>query len=199
MDCQHTSYMRTHALEFLRLCILVGLRISDVKPFVSHEIFFGVLPHQARLWGIKKYTVLFPVITGPSGPSMPPGLPQAQPPLPHTFSQPQGGLYRTSYHLYASSIQQLIVHATSTQTKNYTGEEGKWKDGPEFKVLAAEKDRMKTMYVLDDEDVDAASHKWFRDLFEKNKMRRTGLTSSLVQFNGTSSMRMLRYRYILIS
>ena len=53
--------------------------------------------------------------------------------------------------------------------KHSTGEEGKGKYGPEFKVSAAEKARMRTMCVLDDKASDAASPKWFRDLFAKNQ------------------------------
>ena len=40
MDCQHTSDMRTQALMFLCLFMLVGWRINVVKPFVSHKILF---------------------------------------------------------------------------------------------------------------------------------------------------------------
>ena len=105
MDCQHTSDMHTRALEFLHWCMLRGWRLSDVKPFFSHKIVLGMLPHQVRLWGRKKCTVLFPVITGPPGPSMSLDIPQAQPPLLTHFSQPQGLLQRTSYYLDASDIQ----------------------------------------------------------------------------------------------
>ena len=104
-----------------RACSEVG----DMKPFVSHEIFFGIILHQARLWGSKQCTLLFPAIMGPPSPNMPPGLPQSQLPLLPPFAQPQGGLHETSYHLDASSIQQLIDHATSTHITNSTGKEKK--------------------------------------------------------------------------
>ena len=45
MDCQHTSDMRTQALMFLRLFMLGGWRLNGMKPFVSHKILFGILPH----------------------------------------------------------------------------------------------------------------------------------------------------------
>ena len=53
MECQQTSGMRTQALMFLRLFMLVVLRLNIVKPFVSHKILFGMLPHQERQWGIQ--------------------------------------------------------------------------------------------------------------------------------------------------
>ena len=46
MDCQHTSNTPTRALMFLCLFLLGGWRINVVKPFVSHKILFGMLPHQ---------------------------------------------------------------------------------------------------------------------------------------------------------
>ena len=45
MDCQHTSDMRTQALVFLRLFMFDLWRLNFVKPFVSHKILFGILPH----------------------------------------------------------------------------------------------------------------------------------------------------------
>ena len=121
-DCQHTSDMHTHALMFLRLCMLGGWKLSDVKTMVSHEILFGMLTHKSRLWGRHQCTLFFLAIIGPPGPCMPPGLTQAQPPLPPSYVKPQGGLNGTSSHLDSSYIQHLIVYATATQTTNFTGE-----------------------------------------------------------------------------
>ena len=119
MDCQHTSDMHTQALMLLRLFMLGGWRLNVVKPFVSHKILFGMLPHQERQWEIQQCTVLLPAILWPSGPSIPTGLTQAQPPLSPTFDQPQGGLHGNSYHMYASDIQHLIAHATATQINKF--------------------------------------------------------------------------------
>ena len=67
MDCQHTSDMRTLALMFLRLFMLGGWRLNDVKPFVSHKILFGILPHQECHWVIQQCRVLVPGIMGHRG------------------------------------------------------------------------------------------------------------------------------------
>ena len=119
MDCHHTSDMRTQALMFLRLFMLGGWRLNVVKPFVSHKILFGMLPHQELQWVIQQCKVLLPAIMRPPGPSIPTCLTQDQPPLSPPFAQPQGGLHGNSYHMYASEIQHIIAHATATQTKTF--------------------------------------------------------------------------------
>ena len=107
MDCHHTSDMRTQALMFLRLFMLGGWRLNAVKPFVSHKLLSGMLPHQELQWGIQQCKVLLPAIMRPPGPSIPTGLTQAQPPLSPPFAQSQGGLYWNSYHMYASEFPHI--------------------------------------------------------------------------------------------
>ena len=116
MDCQHISDMRAQIMEFLRLWMIGGWIISELRPFVSHKIFFGITPQKACIWGRKQCTLLYPAIMGPPGTSMPPGLPPTQTLPPPPFAQPQGGLHRTSYHMDAPSIQQLICHSIDTHT-----------------------------------------------------------------------------------
>ena len=110
---------------------------------------FGMLPQQERLWVGGKCTLLFPTIMGPLGPSMPPGIPLSQPPLPTIFAQTQWGLYRTSNHMDKSAIQHIITHTTANQTTNSKGKEKKESDRPEFKVLVVGKAIIQTMYRLE--------------------------------------------------
>ena len=56
MDCQHDSPMRTHALAFVRSCMIGGWRARDNKPFVSHATFFGMVPAPAWLWAAQRFT-----------------------------------------------------------------------------------------------------------------------------------------------
>lgn len=59
MDCQHDSPTRTHALKFLRSCMIGGWRARDNKPFVSQETFFATVPAQARLWASQRFKDMF--------------------------------------------------------------------------------------------------------------------------------------------
>ena len=126
VDFQHISDMRTRAMMFLRLFMLGGWRLNVVKPFVSHKILSGMLPHQELQWVIQKCTLFLPAIMGPTAPSTPTGLTQSQPPLSPPFAQPQGGLQVQYYHMYASDIQHIIAHATATLTKNIPQGRIKW-------------------------------------------------------------------------
>ena len=49
MDCQHDSHMRTHALAFLRTCMIGMWRVGDTKPFMAPADFYGMLPTEARV------------------------------------------------------------------------------------------------------------------------------------------------------
>ena len=71
----------------------------------------------------------------------------------------------------ASSIKQLTIHATSTQTTNSKQEDKIESDRPEFKVLVSEKPIIQTMCRLDNLTTDAAFLKWFWDLFLKKDER----------------------------
>jgi len=55
MDCQHDSPMRTHALTFLRSCMVGQWRAGDAKPFVPAAEFFSMLPRDARMWAHQRF------------------------------------------------------------------------------------------------------------------------------------------------
>lgn len=49
MDCQHNpSPMLTHALTFLRACMIGGWRQAYTKPYVAQQTFFAMLLQKAR-------------------------------------------------------------------------------------------------------------------------------------------------------
>lgn len=51
MDCQHPSPGRTHALAFLRSCLIGQWRDNDKKLFLPANRFFTMLPPEARIRG----------------------------------------------------------------------------------------------------------------------------------------------------
>jgi hypothetical protein len=172
MDCQEASDMRTHALAFLRSCMIGGWRLNDAKPFIATDQFYGMLPPEARVWANQQCRTLFPTIMGtspafpfPPAPTTPaPGTAPRQVTPPGSL--PQGS---PSYTLDASAIQQLIMHASSANVIPSQDEAKKSADATEFKVSDAEKARMRAMCGLDASAPDAAFPKWFRDLFAKNQ------------------------------
>jgi len=172
MDCQEASDMRTHALAFLRSCMIGGWRLNDAKPFIATDQFYGMVPPEARVWANQQCRTLFPTIMGtapafpfPPAPTTPaPGTAPRQVTPPGSL--PQGS---PSYTLDASAIQQLIMHASSANVIPSQDEAKKSADATEFKVSDAEKARMRAMCGLDASAPDAAFPKWFRDLFAKNQ------------------------------
>ena len=165
MDCQEASDMRTHALAFLRSCMIGGWRLNDAKPFIATDQFYGMLPPEARVWANQQCRTLFPTIMGtapafpfPPAPTTPaPGTAPRQVTPPGSL--PQGS---PSYTLDASAIQQLIMHASSANVIPSQDEAKKSADATEFKVSDAEKARMRAMCGLDASAPDAAFPKWFR-------------------------------------
>ena len=59
-DCQNDSHMRTHALAFLRTCMIGMWRVGDMKPFMAPADFYGILPTEERVWGSKIFARLLP-------------------------------------------------------------------------------------------------------------------------------------------
>ena len=66
MDIHDRTPMIEHALEFInKACMVGGWRIEDIKPFVPHNEFFGMVHSTARLWANSMFAVITPF--GPVG------------------------------------------------------------------------------------------------------------------------------------
>ena len=75
MDCQHPSPMLTHALMFLRSCMIGGWRQADTKLYVEQHTFFAMLPQKARQWGAQRFNNMFPSLMAPVVAQIPMPLP----------------------------------------------------------------------------------------------------------------------------
>ena len=75
MDCQHPSPMLTHALTFLRSCMIGGWRQADTKLYVEQHTFFAMLPQKARQWGAQRFNNMFPSLMAPVVAQIPMPLP----------------------------------------------------------------------------------------------------------------------------
>ena len=167
MDCQHDSPMRTHALQFLRSCMIGGWRARDNKPFVSQATFFAMVPAQARLWASQRFKDMFPRLSNNVAVVTPPRLAagaaiqQQQGAAAVPPPQPAGA---GMFQMDAAAIQQLFqqVRTASGVTPPTTVPEGT------FKVSDGEKARMRAMCGLPDNAGDDCFPKWYRDIFEKH-------------------------------
>ena len=115
MNSTKTSYMHSHALIFMRSCIIVQWRLNDAKPFLPQSQFFGILPPDARGWEHSHFSQIFPnhhiVMAGqqcptPTGPQKRPTNNQQIPPLKINTSE------ILVYQLDASAIQTLLTQIT---------------------------------------------------------------------------------------
>jgi len=65
MDIHDKTLMIEHALEFIKACMVGGWRNDDVKPFIPHNEFYGMVHSTARLWANSGFAVITPY--GPVG------------------------------------------------------------------------------------------------------------------------------------
>jgi len=163
MDCQHDSPMRTHALAFLRSCMIGGWRARDNKPFVSHATFFGMVPTPARLWAAQRFKDLFPLLSNNVAVVTPPrpAIGAAMQQQPGAAAVPPAGA--GMFQMDAAAIQQLFQQVSAAAvTPPTTVPEGT------FKVSEGEKARMRAMCGLLDDAGDDCFPKWYRDIFDKH-------------------------------
>ena len=176
MMSQHPSDMRTHALAFLRTCLVGQWRQSDAKHTATQAEFFCMLPREARLWAQSRFHQLFPALTEARQTErnqttqvpLPPAPDGTTPPTPprHPY-QPQTG--QQIFHLDADALKAFLAHQHLTPQGTVTPAEtpNGSPDGT-FKVSDAEKSRMRRMCGLDDDAGDECFPKWFRDIFAKH-------------------------------
>jgi len=166
MDCQHDSPMRTHALKFLRSCMIGSWRARDTKPFVSRATFHAMVPAQARLWAAQRFSALFPRLA-PNAVGAPPphrAAGAALPPPPNAVGVPPPPAGAGMVQLDAAAIQQLFqqVRAAPGPAPPATVPE------TTFKVSEGEKARMRAMCGLPENEGDECFPKGYRDIFEKH-------------------------------
>jgi len=65
VDVHDKTPMIDHALEFIKACMVGGWRIEDVKPFIPHNEFFGMVHSTARIWANGRFAEITPY--GPVG------------------------------------------------------------------------------------------------------------------------------------
>ena len=177
MLSQHPSAMRTHALAFLRTCLVGQWRQSDAKHTATQGEFFCMLPREARLWATARFNQLFPTLTSgarqtaphqPTLVTLPPPPNGTTPPTPPRtpYTTPAG---HQIFHLDAEALKALLVQQQAPQTGTVTpGDTPQGSPDGTFKVSEAEKSRMKRMCGLDDNAGDDCFPKWFRDIFAKH-------------------------------
>jgi len=162
MDCQHDSPMRTHALTFLRSCMVGVWRAADLRPSVPVTEFYSMLPRDARVWAHQRFQQILPTLAQvqTTAPFTPP-RPNAAPPPQGAAAGVAAGAAPGIFQLDAAAIKQLLEQ--SGQAKTVTPEKTE-----EFKVSEGEKGRMRKMCGLPDNAGDDCFPKWYRDLFEKH-------------------------------
>ena len=180
MDCQHESPMKTHALLFLRSCMIGGWRLNDTKPFLPATQFYAMLPAEARLWGAQRFSRLLPDIGRPAPITPERGIPvlaqQIQPQ--QTIGGATGG-----FQIDQATLQQLLQAATTQGANALNTVTPEKRDDGSFKVSEGEKVRMRTMCGLPDDAGDECFPKWFRDIFGKHMddVTRAQLVASAVE------------------
>ena len=165
--CQHPSPMLTHAITFLRSCMVGKWRENDRKPFPKPTYFTNMPSHEARMWAQQRSKALFPTLQQPI-PLPPP--PPAVAPLPPAGAQPvmvqhgAGGAGAPVFNLDAAALREFFQF-TTRQTRG-GDEEKKGDDVQEFKVSELEKQNMRVMCGL---PVDSeAFPAWFKDIHKKH-------------------------------
>jgi len=164
MDIHDKTPMIEHALEFIKGCMVGGWRINDVKPFIPHNEFYGMVHSTARIWANSRFAVIMPygtvgqqqqqqpVIQVLQGPGPQAQMPAAQEPV---------------IQLDATALQALFAGASVGATRNQPEE--KKDDSAEFKISDGERARMQRMCGLPENCGDECFPKWYRDIFAKNQ------------------------------
>ena len=146
MDCQHELDARTHAMSFLRSCLLGRWRDNDAKPFLPAHKFFHMLALEARLWVGNQFAQLLPMAGHQAQrhqvhmEGAPPGTPTMQPPL--NLTTPNGII-----HLDAAMLWELLQTAPTAGAPAAVTPK---KEDSQFKVLEGEKARMKNVCGLEE-------------------------------------------------
>ena len=170
LDCQHDSPMRTHALAFLRSCMIGGWRVQDEKPFVPVAMFFAMVPAQARLWAAQRFKDIFPALNHAAAMVTPP-RPAAGAALQQQPGAAVGQLHPPAgggmFQLDAAAIQLLFQQATAAAITPPAAAAGPKDDGT-FKVSEGEKARMRAMCGLPENAGDECFPKWYRDIHDKH-------------------------------
>ena len=166
MESQHESRMKTHALMFLRSCMIGGWRLADTKPFLPAGQFYAMLPAEARLWGAKRFERLLPDIGRPAPVTPERAINQGQLPI---QQQVIGAGTPRTFNIDQETLRQLLK-AASTEGSGAIANEisPEKKDDGSFKVSEGEKARMRSMCGLPEEAADECFPKWFRDIFGKH-------------------------------
>ena len=60
MYSAESSHMRSHALEFLRSCMIGQWILNDIKPFLPQSQLFGILPQDVRRWALSLLIQILP-------------------------------------------------------------------------------------------------------------------------------------------
>ena len=149
MYCQHDSEMRTHVVTFLWSCMVGCWRDNDEKPFLPAEVFYNMLPPEAHIWGMKRFTQLLTTLGQPAPPALPPraaggGQPQAAAAATATGTQGPGII-----QMDAVTLRQFLQAAPLAGAAAVVTPEAK-KEDDTFKVSDGKKAWMKRMCGLDD-------------------------------------------------
>ena len=165
-DCQHPSAMRTHALTFLRTCMVGRWRDNDEKPFLPADRFFTMLPPEARIWGSSRFNRLFPALGPTQTPATPPRTVPPAGPAPPIQQATQGG--QGVIQMDADTLRQFLQAAPTAGAPAAVTPDSSKEDGT-FKVSEGEKARMKRMCGIDADAGDECFPRWFRDIFAKHQ------------------------------
>ena len=177
MMSQHPSAMRSHALAFLRTCLVGQWRQSDAKHTATQGEFFSMLPREARLWATARFQQLFPTLPGAGQTEphrtttvpLPPQPTGTTPPTPPPGAPYQSAAGNQVFQLDADALKALLAQQKTAQPGTVTpAESSNGSPDGTFKVSEAEKSRMRRMCGLDEDAGDECFPKWFRDIFAKH-------------------------------
>ena len=149
MDSTETSATHSHALIFLRSCMIGKWRLNDAKTLLTQSQFCGMPPPDTRRWSHSWFSQIFPTqYTGMAGKQCPIPTGTQQRPTNHHHIPPlkmnTAGI--PVYQIDASEIQELL---TKTITKAVGATQGSAQEikieevRSEFKVAEVEKQIMK--------------------------------------------------------